>query len=187
MFISFIWIPCVIDLKMNEGDVCLADCVTTYTIFQDKKYFIDLALTNVNVSIIFGIAILIEGSERANIMLPNGTRFHINDALYFSKSKKKLISFKDIRKNGYHIETMNKSNTECLYITSIVYGMKLIMEKLSAFSSELYHTNIKLIESYVVVNQKFNDPKTFVLWHDKLGHPRFTMMRKIIEHLHGHL
>ena len=52
---------------------------------------------------------------------------------------------------------MNEGNIECLYITSIVYGKKLIMEKLSAFSSRLYHTNIKPIELYVVVNQKFND------------------------------
>ena len=37
------------------------------------------------------------------------------------------------------------------------------MEKLLAFSSRLYHTTIKSIESYVVVNQKFNNPKVFVL------------------------
>ena len=52
---------------------------------------------------------------------------------------------------------MNEGNTEYLYITSIVYDKKLIMEKLSAFSYWLYHTSIKHIESYVVVNQKFND------------------------------
>ena len=51
------------------------------------------------------------------------------------------------------------------------FDKKLIMEKLSAYSSGLHHTNIKPIESYVVVNQKFNDPKTFALWHDMLGHP----------------
>ena len=82
-----------------------------------------------------------------------------------------LLSFKDIRKNGYHIETMNESNKECLYITSIVYGKKLIVEKLSTFSSGLHHMAIKPIKSYIVVNYKFNDPKTFVLWHDKLGYP----------------
>ena len=43
-------------------------------------------------------------------MLPNGTRFHINDALYYSKSTRNLLSFKDIRKNGYHIKTMNEGN-----------------------------------------------------------------------------
>ncbi|WJZ90040.1 hypothetical protein VitviT2T_009216 [Vitis vinifera] len=81
---------------------------------------------------------------------------------------------------------MNEDNVEYLYITSIISGQKLIMETLPAFSSGLYHTTIKPIESYVVVNQKFNDPKVFVLWHDRLGHPGSSMMRRIIEHSHGH-
>ena len=49
-----------------------------------------------------------------------------------------------------------------VFITSIVYEKKLIIEKISAFSSGLYHINIKHIDSCVVVNQKFNDLKTFV-------------------------
>ena len=32
VFISFILNPCVINLKINEGDVCLVDCATTHTI-----------------------------------------------------------------------------------------------------------------------------------------------------------
>nr|CAN61800.1 hypothetical protein VITISV_044293 [Vitis vinifera] len=35
-------------LKMNEDDVCLADCVTTYTIFRDKRYFLELTLIKAN-------------------------------------------------------------------------------------------------------------------------------------------
>ena len=81
---------------------------------------------------------------------------------------------------------MNDGNKECLYITSIVYGKKLVVETLLAFSIGLYHTTIKPIESYVVMNQKFNNPKTFVLWHDRLSHPGSSMMRKIIENLQGH-
>ena len=81
---------------------------------------------------------------------------------------------------------MNEDNVKYLYITSIIFGQKLIMKKLSSFSSGLYHTTIKPIESYVVVNQKFNDPKVFLLWPDKLGHPKSSMMRRIIEHSHGH-
>ena len=49
------------------------------------------------------------------------------DALYSSKSTRNLPSFKDIRRNGYHIETMNDGNKECLYITSIVYGKDLLL------------------------------------------------------------
>ena len=47
-YISCIQNPRVIDMKMNEGDVCLADCATKHTILQDKRYFLNLTLTNVN-------------------------------------------------------------------------------------------------------------------------------------------
>ena len=47
---------------------------------------------------------------------------------------------------------MNEGNKKCLDINSIVYDKKFIMEKFSAISFRLYHTNIKPIESYVVVN-----------------------------------
>ena len=119
-------------------------------------------------------------------MLPNGTIFHINDALYSSKSTRNFLSFKDICKNGYHIETMNEGNKESLYITSIIYGKNISVEKLLAFSSGLYYTTIKPIESYAIMNQKFNDPKIFTLWHKRLGHPGSSMMRRIIEQSHGH-
>ena len=99
-------------LKMNEDDECLAYCATTHTILQDKRYFLELTLIKVNVSIIFGTTNLVEGFEKANIMLLNGTRFHINDALYSSKSRRNLPSFKDIRRNRYHIETMNEGNVK---------------------------------------------------------------------------
>ena len=85
--------------RSQKGDICLADYATTHTILRDKRYFLDLALTNVNVSTISSIVKLIEGFKRANIMLSNRTRFHINDALYSSKSTRKLISFKEIRRN----------------------------------------------------------------------------------------
>ena len=94
-------------LKMNEDDVCLVDCATTHTILRDKKYFLKLTLIKVNVSTISGTTNLVEGSGRENITLSNGTRFHINDVSYSSKSRRNLLSFKDIRRNGYHVETMN--------------------------------------------------------------------------------
>ena len=104
-------------LKMNEDDVCIANYATTHTIFRDKRYFLEVTLIKTNVSIIFGTTNLVKDSKRANIMLPNGTRFHINDALYFSKFKRNLTSFKDIRRNGYHIETMNEVNVKYRYFT----------------------------------------------------------------------
>ena len=105
---------------------------------------------------------------------------------YILENPQILLSFKDIRRNGYHIKTMNEGNAKCLYITYIVFGKKFIIEKLSAFSFGLYHTIIKHIEPYVIMNQKFNYPKRFILLHDRLGHPESPMMQRIFEHSHGH-
>ena len=156
-----------------------------YTILRDKRYFLKLTLRKANVSTIPSTTNLVEGSGRANIILSNKIRFHINDVLYSRKSKRNLLSFKDIRINEYHIETMNEGNVEYLYITSIISDQMLIVEKLLIFSSELYHTNIKPIESYVLVDQKFNNPKVFIIWYDRLGHLRSSMMSRIIEHSHA--
>ena len=65
---------------------------------------------------------------------------------------------------------MNEGNKESLYITSIIYGKKIVAKKLPAFSSGLYHTIIKSIESFAVMNQKFNYLKIFTFWHNRLGH-----------------
>ena len=139
-------------LKMNKDDVCLTNYATMHTILRDKRFFIELTLIKVNVSTISSTTNLVEGSGRANIILPDKTRFHINDVLYSSKSRRNLLSFKDIHINEYHIETMNEGNVEYLYTTSIIYDQMLIVEKLSIFSSELYHTNIKPTKSYVLVD-----------------------------------
>ena len=118
-------------LKMNENDACLADCATMHAIPRDKRYFLELKLIKANVSTISGTTNLVEGSKRVNTTLPNGIRFHINDALYSSKSRKNLLSFKDICRNEYLIEIMNEGNVEYLYITSIISGQKVIVEILS--------------------------------------------------------
>ena len=94
---------------MHDDDICLIDCATTHTILRETKYFLNLVVTNDSVSTISSTSDLIEGSGRANIMLPNRTRFHNNDALYSIKSARNLLSFKDIRKNGYHIETKEQN------------------------------------------------------------------------------
>ena len=91
------------------------------TILLDKRNFLELTLIKANASTIYGTTNLVEGSRRANITLPNGTRFHINDALYSRKLRRNLLNFKDIRRNWYHIETMNEDNVEYLYITSIIF------------------------------------------------------------------
>ncbi|PIN15441.1 hypothetical protein CDL12_11914 [Handroanthus impetiginosus] len=109
-------------------------------------------MAEANVNTISGSTKLIEGSGRANILLPGGTKFVVDDALFSSKSKKNLLSFKDIRRNRYHIDTINESNIEYLCITKIVSRKKCILEKLPAFSSALYYTNISMVETHAIVN-----------------------------------
>ena len=128
-----------------------------------KKYFKILKLYKTDVNTILGSSNLIEGSRRVIIMLPKGTKFCIDDALYSSKSSRNLLSFKDIRYNGYHIKTYNKGNEEFLYITSIVPGQKLILEKRHIFSSGLYYTTMRTVETNVAIHQKYSNPKVFML------------------------
>ena len=68
--------------KINDGEICLADSATTHTILLDQKYFSHITLVEANVNTILGPTDLIDGSRIATIMLPCGTIFHINDALY---------------------------------------------------------------------------------------------------------
>ena len=96
--------------KINGGEICLADSATTHTILRDQKYFFHITLVEANVNKISGPADLIYGSGRVTIMLQCDTIFHINDALYSIRSRRNLLSFKDIRHNGYHIETTYDNN-----------------------------------------------------------------------------
>ena len=77
---------------------------------------------------------------------------------------------------------MNHNGNEYLLIT----GQKQILEQLISSSYGLYQTTIRPLESHVVMNQKFNDPKAFLLWHERLGHPRLSMMRRIVQNSNRH-
>ena len=155
---------------INRGELCLIDSATTHTILRNKKHFSSLIMRETNVQTISGSINLIEGSGRANILLPGGTKLFIDNALYSTKSKRNLLGFKDIRRNGYHVETKTEGNQEYLDITNIVSGKKCIVEKLSSLSSGLYYTFISTIEINVVINQKFTNNDRFNVWHGRLSH-----------------
>ncbi|GAV86806.1 hypothetical protein CFOL_v3_30232, partial [Cephalotus follicularis] len=105
-----------------------------------------------NVGTISGTSDLIEGSGMVSFVLSNGTQMRITDALYSTKSRRNLLSFKDIRLNGYHIETTIENGKEYLYITGNASGQKQILEKLHGLSSGLYIMKIRAIESHNIVN-----------------------------------
>ena len=91
---------------------------------------------------------MIDGSGNATIMLPNDTILHIEDALLSTKTKKKnLLSFKDVRRNGYYLETIIEADIDCLCIISQKMGIKTIHEKIKALISGLYCVPIRAIVS----------------------------------------
>jgi len=85
---------------------------------------LDLTLKENNVNIISGASNIVEGSGRTWIILQNNTKLYIDDAFYSSKSRKNLLSFKNIHCNGYHIEMTQKNNVEYLCITSFISYQK---------------------------------------------------------------
>ncbi|KAJ9556932.1 hypothetical protein OSB04_011546 [Centaurea solstitialis] len=164
----------------------MVDSGSTHTVLKKRGYFSQLTIQKANISTISGAVNIIEGFGKAHVLLPGGTNLKIENALYSPKSQRNLLNFKDIRKNGYHIETMDEGESEYPLITNISSGKKNVLEKLSMYSSGLYYTKISAIETNMVINQKFMDRENFILWHDRLGHPGSVMMRKIIEQSCGH-
>ncbi|KAG4382796.1 hypothetical protein AAZX31_14G149000 [Glycine max] len=109
-------------------------------------------MQEINLSSISSTTNIIEGSERANILLPRGTKLCVDNALYSSKNNRNLLSFKDIHLNGYHIKKYNEGNIEYLYITRLNLDKKCVSENLLAFSYGLYYMYISIIETHNVVN-----------------------------------
>lgn len=111
---------------------------------------------------------------------------HIDNALYSLKSHKNFLSFKDICLNGYHIETRDDRGIEYLCIIKHNSDIKYVLEKLPTLSSGLYYTYISTTEAHTTVNQNFKNNDKVLIWHDRLGHPGYIMMRKLIENSCGH-
>ena len=132
--------------------IFLLDSITTHTILKYLKYSSYLKKKTTNVSTICGSVKLIEGSGRDHIILPRRKKFVIDDALHSEKSQRNLLIFKDVHKNGYHIETTNKANGKYLCITTIVSGKKSVLEKLPAFFFGLFYINIGNIKARATIN-----------------------------------
>ena len=169
--------------KQIGREVCIPDSGTTHTILKDKRYFSTLKSVKMTINTISGPTDLIEGIGKANFMLPNGTKFSIDNALYSPNSKRNLLSFKDIYHQGYNTQSATENGKKYLYITSEKLGKGLVLEKFPELPSGLHHTYIDAIDSHLVIKR---NPEDVTLWHDRLGHPGTTMMRKIIESSHGH-
>ena len=94
-----------VDLNPKEEELCLVDSCTTNSILREMKYFQTLKKREGNIMTIAGRDALIVGSGRATITLPMGTQITIEDGLLYPDSTRTLLSFRDVRKNGFHVET----------------------------------------------------------------------------------
>ena len=128
---------------------------------------------------------IIDGFGNATIVFPKGTILHIENAFLSSRSKRNLLSFKDVHRNGY-VETIYEQNKEYISIPSYKMGLKTIHEKLEASSMGLYYVMIKAVETYSTISWRLVNLDQFGLWHDRLGHPGASMMRRIIQNTKGH-
>ena len=160
------------------------DSGSSHTILKDKRYFVNLILKSANINTIAGTASLIEGHGPAHLVMPKGTHLEISNALYSPKSKRNLLSFKDIRMNDLHVETRGEGKKEFLLIYENAQGHKKVLETIPAISIGLYCANIKSSEANTSIPNEFRE--AFKQWHERLGHPGRSMMRKIISSSTGH-
>ena len=151
---------------MAEAEICLIDSGTTDMILGETKYFQTLTKKNGNIMTIAGSNAHIVGTGSATLVLPMGTQIFVKDALLYPDSKHTLLSFKDIRSNGFHVETEIEQGTEYLLITKFDGYRKQIVERLPSSPSGLYYTYIKPTEGYVAMKTIFRNAESFRIWHD---------------------
>ena len=136
---------------MSRGEIeCLADCGTTHTVLRHRQLFTDLVFSTSSMTTMIGSKSIIQGRGTASFMLPNGTTLNVVDALYAPKSPRTLLSFKDIRANGFHLDTYVENGEEYLCVTSEKAGHRRILEKMKSLGNGLYLTSIRIFESYAV-------------------------------------
>lgn len=169
-----------------ELETCLVDSAAMQTILRETKYFTTLRKRDENILTIAGSNGLIVGSGKATVVLPMGTRIFIEEAFLYPSAERTLLTFKDIRRCGYHLATTREGGEEFLFMTSSEGNETMVVEKMPGSSDGLYYTKIKPPYEYIAMQTIFKNPKSFRIWHERLGHPGLTMMRKIVTSSLGH-
>ena len=97
--------------------MCLVDSCSSNTVLREIKYFQTLTKREGNVLTIAGRDAMIVGSGRATIVLPMGTQIAIDEELLYPDATGTLLTYKDIRRNGIHVETHEENKEEFLLFT----------------------------------------------------------------------
>ncbi|GJV41867.1 disease resistance CC-NBS-LRR class family protein [Tanacetum coccineum] len=168
--------------QANDRDLCIVDSGATHTILKSKKYFFELKPTKETIDTISGPTNLIDGVGNSYCSVTKWYTHLIENALFSPKSKRNLLSFRNIYHNGYDTQSKTIANKKYLHIIN----ENQILEKLPMLHSSLHYTHINVPQAHMAVKEKYCDPGIFSLWHDRLGHPGSTMMKRIVENTHGH-
>jgi hypothetical protein len=114
-----------------------------------------------------------------------GTQVTIKNALLYPDSTRTLLSYINIHKNGLHVITHEENNEESLHIIKKNGDDHDILKRIPSLPSRLYYAYIKPIP-HVTYKVIFQNVDAFTTWHERLGHPRVGMTRKIIGNSSGH-
>ena len=100
-----------------EPETCLVDSAATHSILRETKYFTTLRKRDESILTIAGSNGRIVGSGQATVVLPMGTRIFIQEAFLYPSAERTLLTFKDIRRCGYHLTTTSEGGEEFLLMT----------------------------------------------------------------------
>ena len=145
-----------------EEEMCLVDSCSSNTMLREIKYFQTLTKREGNVLTIAGRDATIVGSGRATIVLPMGTHITIEEVLLYPDATRTLLSYKDIRCNGIHVETHEENKEEFLLFTKDNGLGKETLEKVLSLPSGLYIKPVPHV-AYKVI---FLNVDAFQVWLD---------------------
>lgn len=164
---------------MDYPDICIVDSGTTHSILRKREFFHQITPSHRQVTTIMGQHQIEESHGPATLTLPRGTVLQITLALYGPKATQNLISFKDIRANGLHIQSsMGNTREELHIIVRTPTGIE-IKETSGAHPLGFYIT--KIHRSHTEVHSNI----TTETWHRRLGHPGTSMFHEIIKNTQG--
>jgi len=92
------------------------------------------------------------------VVLPDDTRIFIEEAFLYPGAERNLLTFKDIRRSGYHVSTACENGVEYLYLTESDEAKIKVVEKAPFTSSGLYYTKIKPSSKFVAMSTIFKNP-----------------------------
>ena len=178
----------MIDLHTSRF-LCLIDCASTHTILCHKEFFHHIKdQAPFDIKTIAGSCIG-QGRGPASIQLPSGVCLEIHDAIYAPTSLRNLLAFADVRRNGYHLMTWEQDGKETMRVVKHLSNTTQVIDELEVLPNQLYCFNLKApkirMASFAHYSNISSNVNTDImdLWHDRLGHPGHTMIRRMINNV----